>query len=68
VDYGEDACRIRKDNAPENWNIVRKIALTIVRSDTASKSSMASRIKQMAWSDSYLEQLLFHSSFPAVSP
>jgi predicted transposase YbfD/YdcC len=67
VDYGEDACRIHKDNAPENWNIVRKIALTIARSDTASKSSMASRIKQIAWSDSYLEHLLFHSTFPPDS-
>jgi predicted transposase YbfD/YdcC len=67
VDYGEDACRIRKDNGPENMNILRKIALTIARSDTSSKSSMASRIKQMAWSDSYLENLLFLSSFPDIA-
>jgi uncharacterized protein YaeQ len=42
---------------------IRKIALTIARSDTETKSSVAGRIKQMAWSDEYLEQLLFSSTF-----
>jgi len=42
---------------------IRKIALTIARSDTETKSSVAGRIKQMAWSEEYLEQLLFASTF-----
>jgi hypothetical protein len=41
--------------------------------DRDSKDSMKkSRVKQMAWSDDYLERLLFHSSFAseveAVAP
>jgi predicted transposase YbfD/YdcC len=60
----EDACRIKKGDAPENMSFIRKIALTIARSDKETKSRVAGRIKQMAWSEDYLEQLLFNSDFP----
>ena len=63
VAFGEDNCRIRTDKGPENMAFIRKIALTIARSDSGTKSSVAGRIKQMAWSESYLEQLLFSSRF-----
>ena len=63
VAFGEDGCRIRTDKGPENMAFIRKIALTIARCDTETKSSVAGRIKQMAWSESYLEQLLFSSGF-----
>jgi predicted transposase YbfD/YdcC len=63
VAFGEDACRIRTNKGPENMSFIRKIALTIARADTQAKSSIAGRIKQMAWSESYLEQLLFASNF-----
>lgn len=63
VAFGEDKCRIRTDKGPENMAFIRKIALTIARSDIETKSSVVGRIKQMAWSESYLEQLLFASSF-----
>jgi uncharacterized protein YaeQ len=51
---------------------IRKIALSLARSDTGSTRSIASRIKQMAWSEEYLEHLLFQSGFadqtePSVS-
>jgi hypothetical protein len=63
VAFREDACRIKNGNAPENMAFIRKIALTLARSDTESKSSVKGRIKQLAWSDDYLEQRLFHSVF-----
>jgi hypothetical protein len=63
VAFGEDACRIKSGNGPENRAFIRKIALSLARSDIDSKRSIASRIKQMAWSDQYLEQLLFQSEF-----
>jgi predicted transposase YbfD/YdcC len=65
VAFGEDACRIKSGNAPENLAFIRKIALSLARSDTQSSRSITSRIKQMAWSDEYLEQLLFQSGFTA---
>jgi predicted transposase YbfD/YdcC len=63
VAFKEDACRIKTGDAPENMTFIRKMALTLARSDKESKSSMAGRIKEMAWSDEYLEKLLFHSGF-----
>jgi predicted transposase YbfD/YdcC len=63
VAFGEDACRIKSGNGPENMAFIRKIALSLARSDTDSKRSIASRIKQMAWSEPYLERLLFQSGF-----
>ena len=63
VAFGEDSSRIRSDNGPENMSFIRKIALTIARLDTETKSSVAGRIKQMAWSEDYLEQMLFDSPY-----
>ena len=63
VTFREDASRIKTGCGPENWNCFRKIAMTVARSDKESKKSVKSRVKQMAWSDDYLERLLFRSSF-----
>jgi len=40
VAFGEDGSRIRTDKGPENMSFIRKIALTIARSDTESKSPL----------------------------
>jgi len=63
VTFGEDQSRIFKGKSPENMSLIRKIVHTIVRSDTETKSSIAGRLKQIAWSDEYTEKLLFNSSF-----
>jgi len=63
VAFREDTSRIKVGYAPENWAYFRKIALTVARSDKQSKKSIKSRVKQMAWSDLYLERLLFRSAF-----
>jgi uncharacterized protein YaeQ len=44
--------------------IFRKLALSIARSDTESTHSMVARIREMAWSQEYLEKLLFNGSYP----
>jgi predicted transposase YbfD/YdcC len=62
VAVGEDGSRLRKDKGPENMAILRKVALTATRGDTETKSSIIGRRKQAAWSNEYLEQLLFQSS------
>jgi predicted transposase YbfD/YdcC len=62
VAFGEDGSRLRKDNGPETRVILRKLALMVARADTETKSSIIERIKQMTWSDDYLERLLFQSS------
>ena len=66
VVYREDACRVRKDHSPRTLALIRKIALTVARSDKKSKTSIRGRVQQMAWSEDYLESLLFHSDFASV--
>ena len=38
VSFREDECRIRKDHAPENFAIVRHIALNMLRKEKIQKS------------------------------
>jgi predicted transposase YbfD/YdcC len=66
VIYREDACRVRKNYSPQTLALIRKIALTIARSDKESKTSVKGRVQQMAWSEDYLESLLFRSDFASA--
>jgi predicted transposase YbfD/YdcC len=54
----EDNCRIRCGNSPQILNIVRKIALTLANYDTTPKRSTRKKLKLMAWSSDYLDNLL----------
>jgi hypothetical protein len=65
VAFSEDACRIKSGHGTENLAFIRKIALSLARSDTQTSRSITGRIKQTAWTDEYLEQLLFQSGFTA---
>jgi predicted transposase YbfD/YdcC len=58
VTFNEDLSRKRKKNAAENFNIIRKMALNIVRSDKTSKASLKRRRKSAGWNNDYLESLL----------
>ena len=57
--FREDESRMRKGNSPENFAILRRIALNLVRRDISSKFSLKARRKAAGWNDSYLEKLLF---------
>jgi len=58
VTFNQDYCRKREKNAAENFNIIRKMALNIVRSDKSSKASLKRRRKSAGWNNDYLEDLL----------
>ena len=66
VVYREDASRVRKDYSPRTLALIRKIGLTIARSDKESKTSIRGRVQQMAWSEDYLESLLFRPDFSSL--
>jgi predicted transposase YbfD/YdcC len=59
VVFAEDANRSRKDNAPENLAILRRLAVNIVRSHPAPMS-MRQKIKAAGWDDSFLLGLIGH--------
>ena len=56
----EDASTIRKDNAPENLSLLKKIILNILRTDTSGRKKLSLRIrrKRAAWDDDLRAQLL----------
>lgn len=57
--FREDESRMRKGHSPENFAILRRIALNLVRRDVSSKFSLKARRKAAGWNDEYLERLLF---------
>lgn len=56
----EDASTIRKDNAPENLSLLKKIVLNILRTDTSGRQKTSRRLrrKRAAWDDDLRAQLL----------
>jgi predicted transposase YbfD/YdcC len=59
ADFGEDADRTRKDNAPENIAVLRRLALNIARVHPAVMS-MRLKLKRAGWDDTFLLGLLSH--------
>lgn len=59
VDFGEDAARARKDHAPQNLAILRKLALNILRQHP-DKGSIKGKIKRAGWNNAFLLSLLAH--------
>ena len=55
----EDAARARKDNAPQNLALIRKLALNTLRHHP-DKASIKTKIKRAGWDDSFLSSLLAH--------
>ena len=53
----EDYCRVRKDNAPLNLAILRRLALNLVRRNPA-KGSMRGKFTRAGWNDTFLFSLL----------
>lgn len=59
VHFAEDANRARKDHAPENFAILRRLALNILRAHPDRKS-IRLKIKRAGWDNAFLMQLLSH--------
>ncbi|OJB04641.1 hypothetical protein BGV52_27630 [Burkholderia ubonensis] len=41
--FGEDQCRVRVNNAAQNFAILRRICLNLLKADTATKSGIKNR-------------------------
>jgi len=60
VTFGEDDARMRKDNSPLNWNVMRKTVLPLLRSaDIGRKTSLKRKMFIAALDVSVLEFILF---------
>ncbi len=57
VVFGEDACRTRKDNSAENFTIIRKIALNILKAFPA-KMSLARKRRKCEYDANFMADVL----------
>ena len=58
VTFKEDACRIRTGHAAENFNIIRKITMNLLRLETSMKRSIPKKRLYAALHDKYLAEVL----------
>ena len=54
----EDLARNRKDNAPANLAILRRLALNIARAHPDKKTSMRGKLKRAGWDQSFMFDML----------
>jgi predicted transposase YbfD/YdcC len=59
VIFAEDDSRIRKDNAPRNMTLLKRLALNLLRQDT-SKGSLKMKRYRAGLDNNFLLQILSH--------
>jgi predicted transposase YbfD/YdcC len=58
VGFREDDCRIRKDNDPQNFAMIRHISLNLLIREKNSKTGAKNKRLRAGWDDDYLTKIL----------
>jgi predicted transposase YbfD/YdcC len=58
VAFGEDQARMREGNSAENFSILRRISLNLIRQDKSVKAGVKNRRLMAGWDDAYRQKLL----------
>ena len=58
VALNEDHSRVRKDQAPENFAVLRHIALNLLKQEKSAKGGIHAKQLQAAWKEDYLLKIL----------
>jgi predicted transposase YbfD/YdcC len=58
VSFHEDASRIRKDHGPENFALLRRIALVLLKNERTAKGGVPAKRLRAAWDPDYLLKVL----------
>jgi predicted transposase YbfD/YdcC len=56
--FREDDSRVRKDHAPENFAVIRQVALNVLKQDTSFDIGINAKRKRAGWDHRYLLKLL----------
>lgn len=67
VTFGEDQSRIRKDHGPDNFALLRRFAVTLIKQDTAPGSIKRKR-KRAAWNQDELAKLARLTTYTCGCP
>lgn len=60
VHFAEDNARARKDNAPANIAMLKRLARNLLQTADAPKTPISHRLKKCMWDDNYLIHALSH--------
>ena len=68
--FGEDQCRVCIDHAAQNFAILRRIAMNLLKRDTQAKIGLKNRRLKACINDSYRAQILgwTHTLNPHITP
>ena len=58
VAFREDDCRVRKGHAPENFALLRHIAVNAIKQEKTAKLGVKNKRLNAGWDDSYLDKIL----------
>ena len=58
IAFGEDQSRMREGNAAENFSILRRIALNLIRQDKTTRAGVKNRRLLAGWDDQYRQKIL----------
>jgi predicted transposase YbfD/YdcC len=58
VDFDEDKCRIRTDNAPQNFALLRQIAHNLLKQESSKNVSIRRKIKKAGWDNDFLARIV----------
>lgn len=64
VAFREDDCRVRKDHAPQNFAILRHIALNLLKQDRSTAFGIKNKRLKAGWDDAYRQTLLAQLAQP----
>ena len=63
VTFHEDDCRIRKNHAPENFAVIRHIALNLLKMEKTAKVGLKIKRSKAGWDNAYLMKMLTAAGF-----
>ena len=67
MQFGEDACRTRRDHSAENLALIRRVALNVLRHNGPPRDSIRQRKIRAALNDNYRLNLLLGTPTPATT-
>jgi predicted transposase YbfD/YdcC len=58
IAFNEDHCRVRKDNAPQNFSIIRHLALNLLKQESSLKVGIKAKRLRCGWDTEYFLKVL----------
>lgn len=58
VTYNEDRCKVRKDNGAENFSVIRRATLNMLKADKVTKSGIKNKRSKAGWDKRYMLSIL----------